>query len=568
MNFETLGLGEQLSSHLTSIGFINPTPIQEKVISTLTETGDTDIIALAQTGTGKTAAFGLPLIQRIDFTKNHLQAIILSPTRELCVQIAKDLDTFSKPIKNATTIAVYGGASIERQITQIRRGGQIIAATPGRLLDLLKRKVIKPSQVDYIVFDEADEMLNMGFKADIDAILSYAAQERFVWLFSATMSKDVRKIAMNYMNNPVEIAVGNKNATAQNITHEYFLVNDRNRYPALKRILDFHPNIYGLIFCRTKRDTQKVAEQLIEDGYNSAPIHGDLSQHQRDSVMHSFRTKALQILVATDVAARGIDVDKITHVINYQLPDDTESYTHRSGRTARAGNKGTSIALISPREQRKIREIERIAKTKFEKKLVPGGQEICEQQLFHLIDTVKNIEVDEKAITPFLVSAAERLEEFSSEEIIKRFFAVEFNKFLSYYKNAKDLNKVNADRGDRDRGGRNSRDRDRGSRFERNDRNSDRRRPNNKRGGYDSKGDSFDRFFIDMGERDQLNKGLLIRSICDRTGIPSKYMGRINIRENFSFIDVDKSVSKKLMSKLASGFTIQSKGVNIEPAKA
>lgn len=584
MNFETLGLETYLSSHLTSIGFITPTPIQQKVITTLSETGDTDIIALAQTGTGKTAAFGLPLIQRINFEKNHLQAVILSPTRELCVQISKDLEVFSKPVKNAKTIAVYGGASIENQITQIKRGGQIIVATPGRFLDLLKRKVIKPEQVNYIVFDEADEMLNMGFKTDIDTILSYMDHHRYIWLFSATMSQDVRKIAMTYMNSPIEISVGDKNATALNIVHEYFTVSDRNRYPALKRILDFHPNIYGLIFCRTKRDTQKVAEKLIEDGYNSAAIHGDLSQAQRDSVMASFRSKALQILVATDVAARGIDVDKISHVINYQLPDDTESYTHRSGRTARAGNKGTSIVLVTPSEQRKIREIERIAKTKFEKKLVPGGQEICEQQLLHLIDTVKNVEVDEKAIAPFLITAAERLEAFTSEDIIKRFFAVEFNKFLTYYKNAKDLNIIGSDReerrsssnsesrGERSYSSTRERSGDRSSRERTGRFDSDARSSTRSKSKFESKNepasDSFERFFIDMGEKDDLNKGLLIRSLCDTTGIESKYVGRINIRDNFSFIDIDRSMSKKFLTKLSKGFKIKSKDVSIQPAKS
>lgn len=499
MNFKDLGLKPELVDHLHSIGFEEATEIQQKVIQYIQTSGapKKDLVALAQTGTGKTAAFSLPLLEQIDTKEKKPQALILSPTRELCIQIQKDIDLFSKAYKGVSSIAVYGGTSIDRQIQTLRKGPQVIVATPGRCLDLIKRKKLNTADIGHVVFDEADEMLNMGFKPDIDAILSNTT-EPTIWLFSATMSKEVKRIASKYMNDAHEITAQTQNSTAKNLEHHYYVVAEKNRYAALKRILDFNPHIFGLIFCRTKRDTQKTAERLIEDGYNSAPIHGDLTQHQRDSVMKSFRSRALQILVATDVAARGIDVDKITHVINYQLPDDLETYTHRSGRTARAGQSGISIALINSRENRKIRDIERFANTEFKKQNIPNGEEICQAQLFDLVERIKNANVDEKQIEPFLLTASERLQDFDSEEIIKRFFAVEFNKFLEYYKNAPDLNNIReresrGDRRDSRRGDR--RDSRRGEK--RDSRRGDRREGFNSR----SRDAAFDRFFYRHGRQ-------------------------------------------------------------------
>ncbi len=553
MNFTDLGLNPKLVAHLNSIGFEKATDIQQKVIQYIQTAGapKKDLVALAQTGTGKTAAFSLPLLDQINANAKHAQALVLSPTRELCLQIQKDIEVFSKAYDGISSISLYGGTSIDKQIQGLKKGPQVIVATPGRCLDLIKRKKLKTSEITHVVFDEADEMLNMGFKPDIDAILSNI-NEPTIWLFSATMSKEVKKIASKYMKDAHEITAHAENSTAKNIEHHYYVVAEKQRYAALKRILDFNPNIFGLIFCRTKRDTQKTAEKLIDDGYNSAALHGDLTQHQRDSVMKSFRSRGLQILVATDVAARGIDVDKITHVINYQLPDDLETYTHRSGRTARAGQSGISIALINSREGRKIKDIERFAKTNFVKQNIPGGKEICEAQLLDLIDRIKNTQVDEKQIAPFLLTASERLNEFDSEEIIKRFFAVEFNKFLEYYKNAPDLNNI------KERDSRRN-DSKRGDRRDRHDRKNSYSR---------AKDADFDRFFIDLGGKDDINKGLLVRRLCDLTGIGSRSIGRIKIQDNFSFIDIEKKVSKKVLSKLARGFSLRNKPANIQPARS
>ena len=436
--FQSLGLEEHLLQAINDLGFETPSEVQEKTIPILLEQ-ETDIVSLAQTGTGKTAAFGFPMLQKIDVNSRTTQGLILSPTRELCLQITSELKLYGKYLNGLNVVAIYGGASISEQARQIKKGAQIIVATPGRMKDMIGRNMIDISKIEYCVLDEADEMLNMGFYEDITDILSHSPKDKSTWLFSATMPKEVATIAKKFMHQPLEVTVGSKNVGADTVTHEYFLVNARDRYQALKRLADANPDIFSVVFCRTKRDTQKVAEMLIEDGYNAAALHGDLSQNQRDLVMKSFRTRQIQMLVATDVAARGIDVDDITHVINYQLPDEIETYTHRSGRTGRAGKTGVSMVIVSKSEQRKIKQIEKIIQKSFIKKEVPSGIEICERQLFHLANNIKDTEINHE-IDIYLPKINEVLEGFSKEELIKKVFSVEFTRFYNYYKKAKDLN--------------------------------------------------------------------------------------------------------------------------------
>ena len=435
--FEQLGLSESLQRAIIDLGFENPTEVQEKAIPMLLEQ-DTDLVALAQTGTGKTAAFGFPLIQKIDANNRNTQALILSPTRELCLQITNEIKNYSKYEKGINVVAIYGGASITEQARDIKRGAQIIVATPGRMQDMINRGLVNITQINYCVLDEADEMLNMGFYEDIVNILSTTPDEKSTWLFSATMPAEVARIAKQFMSNPQEITVGSKNSGSATVSHEFYLVNARDRYEALKRLADCNPDIFSVVFCRTKRDTQQVAEKLIEDGYNAAALHGDLSQAQRDSVMKSFRGRQIQMLVATDVAARGIDVDNITHVVNYQLPDEIETYNHRSGRTGRAGKLGTSIVIVTKSELRKISSIERIIQQKFQEKTIPSGIEICEIQLLHLANKIKDTEVDHE-IDNYLPAINNVLEGLSKEELIKKMVSVEFNRFINYYKKTRDL---------------------------------------------------------------------------------------------------------------------------------
>ncbi|HPS63413.1 MAG TPA: DEAD/DEAH box helicase [Bacteroidales bacterium] len=439
ITFEELGVGREILPALSDLGFEVPMPVQEKVIPLLLG-GKTDILALAQTGTGKTAAYGLPLLQQTD-TQVHLpQALILSPTRELCVQIAGDINDFAAHMKDVHILSVYGGASIENQIKALKRGVQIVVATPGRLIDLMHRRAVKLSEIRTVVLDEADEMLKMGFLESIDEILAAVPEDRSTLLFSATMPEEVGVIAKKYMHNPVEVTIGSRNAGAENIKHQYYTVHARDKYTALKRIVDFYPSIYGIIFCRTRTDTQEVADKLIADGYNAEALHGDLSQVQRDSVMQKFRIRHLQLLVATDVAARGLDVDDLTHIINYALPDDLSAYTHRSGRTGRAGKAGTSIAIINLKEKHLIRKIEKLINKPFVAAKVPGGREICEKQLFHMIHKMENVEIEHSEIDPYLPVIYRKLEWLEKEDVIKRFVALEFNRFLDYYRDAKDIN--------------------------------------------------------------------------------------------------------------------------------
>jgi len=523
MTFEELGLREEVLKSLKELGFEAPTPIQEQAIPHLMKE-DCDFVGLAQTGTGKTAAFGLPLINYINTNSNRPQGLIICPTRELCLQITRDLEIFAKYVK-CPIVSVYGGADIRRQMTQIKKGASIVVATPGRLLDLIKRKAIQLSEVKNVVLDEADEMLNMGFKEDIDDILETTPESKNVWLFSATMPKDVARIAKTYMTEPLEVSIGHKNQTNENIEHIFYLVKERDRYEAVKRLIDFHPHIYGLIFCRTKHETGTVAEKLAREGYNAEPLHGDLTQPMRDRVMARFRSKELQILVATDVAARGIDVDDITHVINYNLPDDNENYTHRSGRTARAGKTGQSLVLITPKEGFKIKSIERQMRTQFSQGQIPNAEEICEIQLMKLIQNTININVKEKDIEKFMPQILASFETMDKTEIIKKFVSAEFNRFIEYYDRAGDLNQRAKQDSGRERGER----KDKGQR---------------------ARDEGKTRFFLSAGRRDGLNPGALLRVVCDAAGIKSDVIGRIDIMTSYAFFDVDEAYTERILKNV------------------
>ena len=513
MLFSELPLDPNILKGIEALGFTTPTPVQQESIPLLVN-DNRDLIGLAQTGTGKTAAFGLPMIHKIDVNKKIVQGLVIAPTRELCVQISNDFKDYSKFVKGLSIATIYGGASMDKQSREIRSGAQIVVATPGRLMDMMKRKMIKINHVSYVVLDEADEMLNMGFKEDIDGILSHTPDEKSTWLFSATMPRDVEKISKSYMNNPMEITVGSKNVGAKNIHHVYYNVPERDRYKAVKRILDFNPNIYGLIFCRTRRTTQDVADKLLKEGYNAAPLHGDLSQMQRDKAMDKFRDKTLQILVATDVAARGIDVNDISHVINYHLPDEVESYTHRSGRTARAGKKGVSIAIVSSKDQNKVFQIEKKIKIKFDEGKLPSGKEICEQQLVGYVEKIKSVEINSDEIADLIPSISKSFEEYSKEELIKRMIGIEFNQLLKYYENSRDISK------------------DKGTR------------------GPKISSDDHQRFFINLGLNKGLNKGGLLRLICSNTSIESKSIGALDLFNDFSFFEVDKKLSDEILENL------------------
>ncbi|MFD0794762.1 DEAD/DEAH box helicase [Mucilaginibacter litoreus] len=509
--FIQLGIRHDIVNAISELGFENPTPIQEQSIPVLL-TGSNDFVGLAQTGTGKTAAFGLPLLELLDFEENHPQALVLCPTRELCLQITNDINNYAKKMNNVHVVAVYGGASISDQLRQIRRGVQIVVATPGRMLDIINRKAIDFSQVKYVVLDEADEMLNMGFQEDIDNILSTTPDEKKTWLFSATMPAEVRRIAKKYMDNPYELTMGTKNTGNANIEHEYYVVRARDKYAAFKRIVDFNPEIFGIVFCRTKVETQDIAEALIKDGYNADSLHGDLSQQQRDKVMKRYRERSLQLLIATDVAARGIDVNDVTHVINYSLPDEIENYTHRSGRTARAGKTGVSISIVNSKELGKIRQIERVIGKKFVKAEIPTGFDVCEKQLFALVHKVHNVEVNEAQIEQYIPRIMDEFAELSKEEVIKRFASLEFNRFLDYYKNAPDLN-APADDFRRAEG--------QGDRFNR-----------------DGMRSEYTRLFINLGSVDEFNRGELLGYICNNAKISGRNVGKIDVKGVYSFFEV------------------------------
>ncbi|KAA2243047.1 DEAD/DEAH box helicase [Chitinophaga agrisoli] len=519
--FESLGLQEPILKGIQDLGFVSPTPIQEKAIPVLL-TGDRDFVGLAQTGTGKTAAFGLPLLQQLDIKRRQPQGLILCPTRELCLQITNDLKNFSKHLGDLSVVAVYGGASIVQQLRELKRGAHVVVATPGRLLDIIERGAVNFENVRYAVLDEADEMLNMGFQEDINNILSKTPQTKTTWLFSATMPQEVRRIAQQYMTDPFELTVGTKNSGNVNIEHEYYVVRPREKYAALKRIVDYNPEIFGIVFTRTKIESQEIAESLIRDGYNADALHGDLTQQQRDKVMKRFRERALQVLVATDVAARGIDVDNVTHVINYELPDDVENYTHRSGRTGRAGKSGISIAIITGRDVGKIRQIERAISKKFIKAEVPDGFAVCEKQLFGLVHKVHNVTVNEEQIEPYLERIYEEFQNMSKEELIKRFASLEFNEFLEYYQDAPDLNVKEEKRtyGESNGAG----------------------------GGMSFRGTGkFTRLFINLGSVDDFTRGDMLRYLCDTSGVRGNKIGRIDLKGVYSFFEVENDVVEKFV---------------------
>lgn len=547
-DFQELKLNNDLISAITDLGFEKPTPIQELVIPVLLES-ERDLVGLAQTGTGKTAAFGLPMIQKADTSIKNTQGLILSPTRELCIQIAKDLKAYSKNNKNLRVTPVYGGSSIDTQISELRKGSHIVVGTPGRTLDLIKRKRLDVSKISTVVLDEADEMLSMGFKEDLTAILEGTPDSKQTLLFSATMPKEITRISNKFMNDPIELSAGTKNVAAENVKHLYCEVQARDRYETLKRIADLNPKIYGIIFCRTRRETKEIADKLIQDDYNADALHGDLSQAQRDSVMNKFRTKHLQLLVATDVAARGLDVNELTHVINYNLPDENDLYIHRSGRTGRAGKSGISLSILHMREKHKLRSVEKIVGRKFEKMLVPTGKEICAKQLYNLVDKVENVEIDESQIGPFMDAIYSKLEWLSREDLIKKFVSIEFNRFLSYYKNAKDLNYDSSQRDRSDRSDRSNRS-DRSDRSNRSDRPDRSERQKRDGGGRKerSKDENFSRLFVNIGSSSNLNPASLIGLINKYSKENNIEIGRIEIMKNFSFFEVDKAYAKKIIT--------------------
>lgn len=535
-SFEELGLKNSLVDAVQKLGFVDPMPIQQKIIPLLLQEETDDIIALAQTGTGKTAAFGLPIIQKIDTRLKKIQYLIICPTRELCLQIADDLKDYSVNEKDIIVAAVFGGSSMERQIQKIKQGAQIISATPGRLNDLINRKVVDLSKVKAVVLDEADEMLNMGFKEELEAILEKTPEDRNTFLFSATMPKPLLSIANKYMFNPVEITIGLRNAGAENVEHLAYFVQAKDRYLALKRIVDFHPNIYGIVFCRTRQETKEVSEKLMQDGYNADALHGDLSQPQREYVMNKFRTRNLRLLVATDVAARGLDVDDLTHIINYDLPDELEIYTHRSGRTGRAGKKGISIAIAHLKEKHKLNQIEKQLNKKFSVLPIPGGRDICEKQLFHLIDRVEKVEIDHTQIESFLPQIYNKLEWMDRNELIQRFVSVEFNRFLDYYRNLPDISSP-AD----------------GKSF-------------SKEGTRSSRRKNYTRYFINLGTTDGLKPAQLIGMINDFTGIRNIDIGEIDIMKNFSFFEADVNYQSEVIEGFK-GQRLKKREISVEVAE-
>ncbi|MCL3782561.1 DEAD/DEAH box helicase [Prolixibacteraceae bacterium JC049] len=514
MTFAEIGLSPEILQSITESGFETPTPIQEKSIPLILNT-ENDIKALAQTGTGKTAAFGLPLLEMIEKGVDSVQAIILCPTRELCLQITRDLENFAKYRKWARITPVYGGANIVDQLRKLKSGTEIVVGTPGRVNDLIKRKALRLENTRWMILDEADEMLTMGFKEEIETIIASTPETRRTILFSATMPKDIARLASKYMHDEIEVKAGGSNTTASNVTHLYHMVHEKHRYQVLKRIVDMVPDVYGIVFCRTRQDCKNIADKLMADGYNADALHGDLTQAQRDYVMNRFRTKSLQLLVATDVAARGIDVNNLTHVINYNLPEDPEAYIHRSGRTGRAGKTGISYSIINMKESGKLRSIEKLAKTKFELVPVPNGNEICEKQLMHLIDKVKAVDIEGAHIEPFLPAIYEKLESLDREQLIQHFVSAEFNRFSSYYQNAPDLNVSKKDRKVVD---------------------------------TQLNGD-FTRLFINAGRNQNLEVTTVIQ-LVNRTSRKKVTIGKIDLQRNFSFFEVPTEIAEQVIKKL------------------
>jgi len=529
--FSEIGLDERLVKATDALGYVNPTPIQEKAIPVLLS-GTKDLIGLAQTGTGKTAAFGLPLLQLVDAKQRFPQALVVCPTRELCLQIVNEIELFKKFIPGMQVVAVYGGASIGMQIKELRRGVQIVVATPGRLIDLIERKAIDLQQISYVVLDEADEMLNMGFQEDIEFILQNTPNREATWLFSATMPPEIKRVSKRYMEQPFEVTVGKVNTANKNIDHQYYVTQAQHRYEALKRLIDFNPGMYGIIFTRTKLDAQEIAERLTREGYDIDALHGDLTQAQRDKVMNAFREKTLQLLIATDVAARGIDVKEITHVINYELPDDVEVYTHRSGRTGRAGSTGICMSIVHARETYKLRTIEKMVQAPFHKLEIPSGKDVCRKQFFYFMEKLLSTDISHGDYETYLPMLEEKFAHITKEEVLQRVAALEFDRFLKYYENAGDLNVREQKKGDRDRrdtGGRDqTRKRDNSRQFEGN----------------------FTRLFVNLGTKDGFYKASFLQFILDMSDLRKDVLGRIDMKEMNSWVEVDSKAAKQMIRSI------------------
>jgi len=537
MTFEGLGIDERLIQATNELGYVNPTTIQELAIPVLLS-GTTDFVGLAQTGTGKTAAFGLPLLQLINVDDKFPQALIVCPTRELCLQIVKEVELFKKFMKGMHVVAVYGGASIGLQIRDLKRGVQIVVATPGRLIDLIERKAIDLEQIKYVVLDEADEMLNMGFRDDIEFILKNTPNRQSTWLFSATMPSEVKQVSKRYMNNPKEVTVGKVNTGNANIDHQFYVATAQHRYETLKRIIDFNPGMYGIVFTRTKLDAQDIAEKLTREGYDIDALHGDLTQGQRDKVMGQFREKTLQLLIATDVAARGIDVKEISHVINYELPDDVEVYTHRSGRTGRAGNQGICISIVHSRETYKLKQIEKMVQQPFHKLDIPSGKDVCRKQFFYFMDKLLNTDVSHGDYETYVPMLQEKFAEVSKEEVLKRVAAMEFDRFLRYYDNAEDLNV---------RGGRELRPQ---REFNRDDsRDSNGRNDRRQGGDFKTSGDMM-RLFINLGTKDGFYKASFLQFVLDMSDLKKEVLGRIDMKDMNSWVEIDREAAGKMIKAI------------------
>jgi ATP-dependent RNA helicase DeaD len=530
--FESLGLEEGLLQSITALGFTEPTPIQEKSIPVLLQ-GTKDFVGLASTGTGKTAAFGLPLLQLIDKQAKHPQALIVCPTRELCMQITNDLLSFKKKYAPVAVTAVYGGASITTQIRDLKRGTQIVVATPGRLIDLIERKAIQLERIQYIVLDEADEMLNMGFRDDIEFILQNTPARESTWLFSATMPSEVKQVSKRYMKDPFELTIGKANAGNVNIDHQYYVTSHNYRYETLKRIIDFNPGIYGIIFTRTKADAQAIAETIIREGYDIEALHGDLTQQQRDKVMGRFREKSLQLLIATDVAARGIDVTGITHVINYELPDDPEVYTHRSGRTGRAGRSGICLSIVTPRESYRIKQIERMVNSRFHKLDIPTGKDVCRKQFFHFIEKMLQADISHGEYEAYLPLLKEKFAHIDKEEIMQRVAALEFDRFLQYYENAVDLNKESG-----------------GRREERGEKRGEKREVRSDRRGVSRGEGGYKRLFVNLGTKDGFYKASFLQFILDMSDLKKEVLGKIDMKEMNSWVEIEAASMNKMIKAI------------------
>ncbi|HEX2608777.1 MAG TPA: DEAD/DEAH box helicase [Flavisolibacter sp.] len=537
MTFAELGLQDHLLKAVEELGFTQPTPIQEKAIPVLLS-GTKDLIGLAQTGTGKTAAFGLPLLQLIEPKEKYPQALIICPTRELCLQIVNEIELFKKHLSGVHVVAVYGGSSISMQIRDIRRGVHVVVATPGRLIDLIERKAINLEAIKYVVLDEADEMLNMGFQEDIEFILQNTPKRDSTWLFSATMPPEIRKVSKQYMQSPAEITVGKMNTANKSIDHQYFITSAQHRYEALKRLIDFNPGMYGIIFTRTKADAQEIAEKLTREGYDIDALHGDLTQQQRNKVMDEFREKTLQLLIATDVAARGIDVQGITHVINFELPDDVEVYTHRSGRTGRAGKTGVCMSIVHTREIGRIRQIERMVQVPFHKLEIPSGKDVCRKQFYYFMDKLLQTDISHGDYETYMPMLAEKFADVSKEEVLKRVAAMEFDRFLKYYENAEDLNARDRMRDDRSRGA------ERGDRF-----GGDRRRDTRGREFSGGNGNST-RLFVNLGTKDGFYKASFLQFILDMSDLSKDVLGRIDMKEMNSWVEVEKGAANKMIQAI------------------